>query len=116
MKNEDITHKIIGAAYKVFNTLGFGFLESVYKKAMIIDLTNAGLKVEAEKLLRVYYGDEVVGEFSADLFVELKSVQNLVKEHACPVKCLPRAMLLAFYCTGAFLLLFNWGGAVSQLS
>jgi len=34
MEKEDITHKIIAAAYKVFNTLGFGFLESVYKKAM----------------------------------------------------------------------------------
>ena len=87
MKYEEITHKIIGAAYKVFNTLGFGFLESVYKKAMIIELTNAGLKVEVEKLLRVYYGDEVIGEFSADLFVEqmvvveLKSVENMVKAH-----------------------------------
>lgn len=51
IKNEDITHIIIGAAYKVFNTLGFGFLESLYKRTMIIELANAGLKIEAEKLL-----------------------------------------------------------------
>ena len=38
MEYEDITHKIIGAAYRVYNQLGFGFLESVYKKAMIIEL------------------------------------------------------------------------------
>ena len=87
MKHEEITHKIIGCAYKVFNQLGFGFLESVYQKAMFIELTKTGLKVEAEKLLRVYYDDEVIGEFYVDLFVEdqivveLKSVKNLAKEH-----------------------------------
>ena len=88
---------------------------------MIIELGKDGLRVEPEKPLKVYYDEEVVGEFYVDLFVEdeiiteLKSVKNLAKEHACPVKCLPRAMLLAFYCTGAFRILFNWGGPISQL-
>jgi len=87
MKDEDITRKIIGSAYKVYNQLGFGFLESVYKKAMIIELTTSNFKVEAEKPLKVYYDDKVVGFFYVDLFVEeeiiveLKSVQNLTKEH-----------------------------------
>ena len=87
MEHEELTHKIIGCAYKVFNTLGFGFLESVYRKAMIIELSKAGLKVEEEKALQVYYDDIVVGNFSADLFVEdtvvveLKSVQNTVEGH-----------------------------------
>ena len=87
MKNEDITHKIIGCAYQVFNQLGFGFLESVYKKAMIIELAKSKLKAEEEKSLKVYYDSQVVGEFYVDLFVEdeiiveLKSVQNLAKEH-----------------------------------
>ena len=87
MKHEDITHKIIGCAYNVFNKLGFGFLESVYKKAMIIELTKSNFKVEAEKPLKVYYDNQVVGDFYVDLFVEeeiiveLKSVQNLTKEH-----------------------------------
>ena len=87
MKHEDITHRIIGSAYKVFNQLGFGFLESVYKKAMIIELAKADLKVETEKPLKVYYNDQVVGDFYVDLFVEdtivveLKSVHNLAKEH-----------------------------------
>ena len=87
MEHEDITHKIIGAAYKVFNTLGFGFLESVYQKAMIIELGKDNLKVEEEKPLKVYYDNQVVGDFYIDLFVEdaviveLKSVQNLAKEH-----------------------------------
>jgi GxxExxY protein len=87
MEHEELTHKTIGCAYKVFNTLGFGFLESVYRKAMIIELSKAGLKVEEEMALQVYYDDIVVGNFSADLFVEdtvvveLKSVQNTVEGH-----------------------------------
>jgi GxxExxY protein len=87
MEYEEITHKIIGAAYQVFNQLGFGFLESVYQKAMIIELAKHGLKVESEKPLHVFYDDQVVGEFNVDLFVEntvvveLKSVQSLVKSH-----------------------------------
>jgi GxxExxY protein len=40
MKHEDLTHRIIGCAYRAYNQLGFGFLESVYKKAMIIELNN----------------------------------------------------------------------------
>ena len=94
MKYEDITHIIIGCAYKVFNQLGYGFLESVYKKAMIIELMKDSLKVESEKQLTVYYDNQIVGDFYVDLFieneiiVELKSVKNLSKEHACPVECL----------------------------
>ena len=87
MEHEDLTRKIIGCAYTVFNKLGFGFLESVYRKAMVIELGKAGLKVEEEKPITVYYDEYVVGKFSADLYVEetvvveLKSVQNMVKDH-----------------------------------
>ena len=87
MKSEEVTHKIIAAAYRVYNTLRFGFLESVYKKAMIIELRKGGIQVEEEKPLKVYYEDQVVGEFYVDLFVEdeivveLKSVQHFTKEH-----------------------------------
>lgn len=87
MDYKDITHQIIGAAYKVYNTLGFGFLESVYQKALIIELSKNNLNVESEKPLKVYYEDNVVGDFFVDLLVEndiiveLKSVKNLAKEH-----------------------------------
>ena len=87
MEYEDITQEIIGSAYQVHNQLGFGFLDSVYKKAMIIELTKKNLKVEHEKPLKVYYDNQVVGEFYVDLFiedeiiVELKSVRGLMKEH-----------------------------------
>ena len=87
MEHEELTHKIIGCAYQVFNQLGFGFLESVYKKAMIHELGKNSLKVEPEKPLSVYYDHVSVGEFFADLYVqdsiivELKSVQTILKEH-----------------------------------
>lgn len=87
MKHEEITHKIIGSAYNVYNQLGFGFLESVYRKSMVIELTKTNLEVEEEVPLKVYYDGKVVGEFYIDLLVEkeivveLKSVQNIIKEH-----------------------------------
>jgi GxxExxY protein len=87
MEFAEITREIIAAAYKVFKALGFGFLESVYKRAMIIELGKRGLKAEEEKPLKVYYEEQVVGDFFIDLFVqdeivvELKSIQALAKEH-----------------------------------
>jgi GxxExxY protein len=87
MKHENITSKIIRCAYTVLNALGFGFLESVYKKALVIELCKQSMAVEEEKPLKVYYEDKVVGEFFVDLFVEneivveLKSVANLIKVH-----------------------------------
>jgi GxxExxY protein len=87
LEYEHLTEKIIGCAYKVYNKMGFGFLESVYEKCMIIELERAGLRVESQKPIIVYYDSEKVGEFFADLFVEdsiiieLKSVRNLAKAH-----------------------------------
>ena len=88
MEHEELTHKIIGCAYKVYNKLGFGFLEIIYRKAISIELTRAGLKVEEEKPLTVYYDrGEKLGVFSADLFiedivvVELKTQKHIVKEN-----------------------------------
>lgn len=71
----------------MYNTLGFGFLESVYKKALIVELEKCNLRVEEEKPLKVYYDQVVVGSFFVDLFVEnevvleLKSVNGIAKEH-----------------------------------
>ena len=70
MEYKELTHKIIGCAYRVFNQLGFGFLEIVYRRAMVIELEKADLKVEEEKSLQVFYDEVVVGNFSIDLYVE----------------------------------------------
>jgi GxxExxY protein len=87
MLHKDITGKIIEAFYKVNNTLGYGFLEKVYENAMKIELIRVGLKVEQQKNIRVYYEDNEVGDYFADLIVndiviiELKAAENLCEEH-----------------------------------
>ena len=87
MKHEQITEKIIQAFYKVYNTLGYGFLEKVYENAMFIELTALGFKVEKQKRIIVYYFGNVVGDYNADLIVEdiitveLKANECLVEEN-----------------------------------
>jgi GxxExxY protein len=84
MKHELITEKIIQAFYKVYNTLGYGFLERVYQNALCIELENMGFKAEKEKKILVYYYGNIVGEYYADLIiedvvvVELKAIETLV--------------------------------------
>jgi GxxExxY protein len=67
--------------------MGFGYLESVYEKCMLIELADAGLNTESQKRLKVLYKGQVVGDFVADIIVndtvivELKSVSQIVKAH-----------------------------------
>ena len=87
MEYSELTERIIGYAYRVYNKMGFGFLESVYEKCMLIELRKAGLNAESQKPITVYYEDEVAGEFVADIIVndtvilELKSVSRIIKAH-----------------------------------
>ncbi len=87
MEYEEITETIIGCAYRVYNKMGFGFLESVYEKCLIIEMRKAGLDTELQKSITVYYEGEVVGEFVADIIVnnsviiELKSVRRIISAH-----------------------------------
>src|SRR5690606_1521607 len=87
MLHSDITGKILEAFYKVYNTLGYGFLESVYEKAMLIELQKFGLFVERQKRIKVYYEGIQVGDYFADLIVnnciiiELKAAGNIHSEH-----------------------------------
>jgi len=88
MKTEyDLAGKVIGLAMKVHSTLGAGFLESVYYKALAHELQKAGIQFESEKPLTVLYDGILAGEFVADLLVEneliveLKAVQSLAAAH-----------------------------------
>jgi GxxExxY protein len=87
MQHQELTERIIGCAYRVYNKIGFGFLESVYENCMMIELKKAGLRAESQHPITVYYDDEVVGDFEADLFVEdkviveLKAVRQLAPTH-----------------------------------
>lgn len=87
MKHQELTEKIIAGFFKVYNALGYGFLESVYQNAMVIELTNHGLSLKAQYPIPVYYDNQEVGQFFADLLVEdcviveLKAVRTLTDEH-----------------------------------
>ncbi|MFH1575066.1 MAG: GxxExxY protein [Acidobacteriota bacterium] len=87
MEYRGLTERIIGCAYRVYNRMGFGFLESVYEKCLLIELRKAGLEVRSQQAITVRYEGEVVGEFTADIvvedtiIVELKSVRRLSVAH-----------------------------------
>lgn len=75
--DEELSGRIIKAFYKVYNTLGHGFIESIYHNAMLLELLADGLSVETEKPIAVYYEGKVVGTFSADIVVEGKIILEL---------------------------------------
>lgn len=70
MKHELLTGRIIQCFYTVYNQLGYGFLESVYAKAMLLEEQKQGLVVEIEVPISVYYDGKLVGEYYADQIVE----------------------------------------------
>lgn len=91
MKYESLTEQILGCAFEVINELGSGFLESVYEKAMLIVLKEKGLSVVNQFPVHVYFRNNMVGVFYADLFVEnkviveLKAVKSILPEHKAQV-------------------------------
>ena len=87
--HKDISDLIIKAFYNVYNTLGYGFLEKVYENAMLIELQKLGLNAKRQVPVKVFYEEELVGEYFADIVVEeniileLKAAENLREEHEC---------------------------------
>ena len=87
MLHSELTEKIIACAYTVYNKMGYGYLESVYERCMLIELADAALNTEAQKCLKVFYKGKIVGDFVADIIVddtvivELKSVSKIGKAH-----------------------------------
>ena len=87
MKHQDLTGKITECAYKVHNTLCFGFLENVYQNSLLIELEKNGLRATKESPIKVIYDGQVVGDYVADILVEdkvileLKSIKELHPAH-----------------------------------
>ena len=87
MDTETIINTIIQCIYNVRGSLKEGFLESVYQKALLIELRSAGLDAVSEMPIKVYYRNELVGDFKADItidnsaIIELKAVETLHKSH-----------------------------------
>jgi len=87
MKHEELTEDIIKIFYKVYNTLGHGFLEKIYENSMMIEFRKAGMPAEAQSLIEVTYEGVVVGEHAADIIVdskviiELKAAKKIAEDH-----------------------------------
>lgn len=72
--HEEITDIIIRCFYKVYNELGFGFLEKVYENALLVELKNCGLESEKQIPIEVYYQGYPVGNYFADIIVNNKVI------------------------------------------
>ena len=87
MKHSNITQIVLKSFYKVYNTLGYGFLERVYENALLIELRKQGVSARKQESIKVYYEEEVVGDYFADIIVnekvilELKAAKSLYEEH-----------------------------------
>ena len=85
--HKEITDKIIKAFYKVYNELGFGFLEKVYENSLFLELKQMGLQCQKQTAVTVFYNNAVVGNYYADIIVndcvilELKAAEVLVEAH-----------------------------------
>ncbi|HZE82439.1 MAG TPA: GxxExxY protein [Candidatus Polarisedimenticolia bacterium] len=90
-KHSELTDLIIAVFYEVYNELGFGFLESVYRKSLCLALLQKGVSVEQEVPVAVFFRGQNVGDFRADLVVnrtillELKTAEQIIAAHASQV-------------------------------
>jgi GxxExxY protein len=108
MKYESQTHKIIGCAMKVHTTLGPGFMEVIYQRALAIEMTKQNLSFQREKELVIFYEGIDIGTRRVDFFVEdlimveMKAVARIDDVHVaqsmnyCQVYDLPIGLLLNF--------------------
>lgn len=86
-KCKELTEKIIGIFYKVYNNLGYGFLEKVYENAMMLAFKKENIPAVSQYAIKVFYEDEIVGEYFADILVdgkvivEIKAARNLALEN-----------------------------------
>ncbi len=86
-KHKELSERVIEAFYRVFNSLGYGFLEKVYENAMIIELEKMTISVKAQSPIQVFYDGRTVGEYFADLLVEnamiieIKAARALTSEY-----------------------------------
>ncbi|MBE9541807.1 MAG: GxxExxY protein, partial [Proteobacteria bacterium] len=84
---KELTEEVIRIFYRVYNKLGYGFLEKVYENAMMIELKKAGFPAVSQYAIKVLYEGEVIGEYYADILVdnkaivEVKAAKRLVEEN-----------------------------------
>ena len=109
LKHYHLTEKVIGTFYEVYNELGYGFLESVYEKAFFIVLDQKGFGVKRQVEIPVWFRDQQIGRFEADLIIdnvailELKAVKRIAEAHRAQILNYLRATEIEVG------LLFNFG-------
>ena len=108
LPQSELTRTILGCCFEVMKELGPGFLERIYKNALLITMKEKGLQVETEKPFEVVFRNKVIGRYSADLviektiIIELKCCESLVREHQAQlfnylkVSGLPIGLLINF--------------------
>jgi len=77
LQHQETTEKIIGASFEVYNQLGYGFLEKVYKNAMQVELIQRGANCKTESQIKIHYKGVVVGTYYADLFIDEAVIAEL---------------------------------------
>ena len=90
-KHKTLTAAVISIFYKVYNKLGYGFLEKVYENAMMYEFKKAGIPAVSQSPIKVLYEDEIMGEYYADILVddkvivEIKAARNLAPDHKAQI-------------------------------
>jgi len=88
---KELSYEIIGIAMKIYNDLGYGFLEKVYENALKNEIEELGLKVKQQYPIKVIYNDKIIGDYIADLLIEdkiiieLKTIEKLSKVHEAQI-------------------------------
>ena len=86
-KYKELTEKIIEIFYRVYNKLGYGFLEKIYENAMMIEFKKENISAVSQSAIKVLYEGEIVGEYFADILIsdkiilEIKAAKNIAEEH-----------------------------------
>jgi GxxExxY protein len=87
VKYKSLTEKIIGIFYRVYNNLGYGFLEKVYENAMMIEFKRDDISAVSQYAIKVFYEGEIIGEYFTDILVddkvivEIKAVRSIAIEN-----------------------------------
>jgi len=76
-KYEELTESIIKIFYKVYNKLGYGFLEKVYENAMMKELEREDIPAVSQSAIKVVYEEEIIGEYFADILVDNKVIVEI---------------------------------------
>jgi len=109
VKTDALIRELLDAARRVHETLGPGFVESIYARALLSELRNRGLAIERERQVKIWYGSLIVGKHNLDLvlertaIVELKANRGLLPIHTAQL----RSYLLATECSVGILVNFG---------